>query len=68
MSDTHTSPSIPEEITSLFDSALLLPEGPIRTRLCDAIREVLVEHIARAAISKFLDDNAKYTSAEKASA
>lgn len=52
-------------ITEVLDKALAIPESAtIRAPLCDAIREVLVEYIARSAIAVFLEDNVKYTPTE----
>lgn len=65
-SSIPTPLSIPEvrQITDLFDKALTLPEGQLKTNICDALREVLVDYIARAAVKVFFDDNVKYVATE----
>jgi hypothetical protein len=52
-------------ITDVLDKALLIPiSSPVRKPLCDAIREVLIEYVARSAVAVFLEDNVKYTPTE----
>lgn len=52
-------------ITDVFDKALAIPHSsPVRKPLCDAIRDVLIEYLARASVAMFLEDNVKYTPTE----
>lgn len=52
-------------ITDILDKALAIPvSSAVRTPLCDAIRAVLVDYIARSAISVFMEDNVKYVAEE----
>lgn len=67
--ETPSVPSVPIPevcyITEVMDKALLIPvSSSVRKPLCDAIREVLVEYIARSAVAIFLEDNVKYTPTE----
>lgn len=66
MSNISSVP-IPEivYITEVMDKALAIPEtSSIRKPLCDAIRDVLLEYIARSSVAVFLEDNVKYTPTE----
>ena len=63
---SNAAPTKPEILflTEFLDKALDLPESvTIRKPLIDAIREVLVEYIARAAVTVFLEENEKYKNA-----
>lgn len=52
-------------ITDVFDKALAIPHtSSVRKPLCDAIREVLIEYLARSSVAMFLEDNVKYTPTE----
>ena len=72
MAATAATPSvssvpIPEVcyITDLLDKALTIPESSaVRTPVCDALRAVLVDYIARSSIAVFMEDNVKYISEE----
>jgi len=64
---TLQSVPIPDiaRITHVLDVALLLPEDcGVKKPLVDAIREVLLDYIARASVSVFLEDNVKYMPTE----
>lgn len=66
---TPTVPTVPIPevcyITDLLDKALAIPTtSAVRTPLCDALRSVLVDYIARSAISVFMEDNTKYVAEE----
>jgi hypothetical protein len=67
--DPPTLPSVPVPevcyITDVLDKALLIPHtSSVRKPLCDAIREVLIEYVARSSVAVFLEDNVKYTPTE----
>jgi len=67
MSTAISSVPVPEivYIVEVFDKALALPESvSVRKPLCDAIREVMIDYIARSSVSMFLEDNVKYTPPE----
>ena len=67
VAETINSVPVPEilYLTEVFDKALSLPETvSVRKHLCDAIREVMIEYIARSSVSMFLEDNVKYTPPE----
>lgn len=69
MSSTPSVPSVPIPeilyITEVFEKALAIPESvSLRKPLCDAIREVLVEYIARSAVAVFMEDNVKFVPTE----
>jgi hypothetical protein len=67
--DPPALPSVPIPevcyITDVLDKALALPlTASVRKPLCDAIRDVLLDYIARSSVSVFLDDNVKYVPTE----
>jgi hypothetical protein len=72
MSNASAEPTIPSvpipnivQITKVLDVALALPEDcEVKKPLVDAVREVLIDYVARASVAVFLEDNVKYMPTE----